>query len=213
VNPEQSANLSRKLGEDNFSPHSPASPRVLMGGAGAAAGAAAGATVGAHVDLATLGATLGAGAALGALLGGGAALAASVWRDKTSASGALAVQFSDEMLLAMLESCLLRYLAVCRLARSASPSLNAKLLAGDNLRVAAEVRRMAVALTAHWQAARADRQSGFSSAEALCRTLEAVVGRTFVAPYPGGMSSSVGLPGSALKADEASASAARFFKP
>ncbi|HSV52337.1 MAG TPA: DUF3482 domain-containing protein, partial [Burkholderiaceae bacterium] len=76
------------------------------------AGAATGAAMGASVDLLVGGLTLGAAAALGALLGGGAAFVAAAWKNKDAAGGVSAVQLSDEMLQAMVEAGLLRYLAI-----------------------------------------------------------------------------------------------------
>jgi hypothetical protein len=81
------------------------------------AGAATGAAMGASVDLLAGGLTLGAAAALGALVGGGAAYVAAAWRNRASPTGATVVQLSDEMLEALLEAALLRYLAVVHWAR------------------------------------------------------------------------------------------------
>lgn len=76
------------------------------------AGAATGAAMGASVDLLVGGLTLGAAAALGALVGGSAAFVAAAWKNKDTAGGVTTVQLSDEMLQAMLEAGLLRYLAI-----------------------------------------------------------------------------------------------------
>ena len=81
------------------------------------AGAATGAAMGASVDLLAGGLTLGAAAALGALVGGGAAFVAAAWKNRASPSGATLVQLSDEMLDALVEGALLRYVAVVHWAR------------------------------------------------------------------------------------------------
>jgi hypothetical protein len=81
------------------------------------AGAATGAAMGASVDLLAGGLTLGAAAALGALVGGGAAFIAAAWKNRSSPSGATVVQLSDEMLDAIVEAALLRYVAIVHWAR------------------------------------------------------------------------------------------------
>jgi hypothetical protein len=81
------------------------------------AGAATGAAMGASVDLLAGGLTLGAAAALGALVGGGAAFIAAAWKNRASPSGATIVQLSDEMLDAIVEAALLRYVAIVHWAR------------------------------------------------------------------------------------------------
>jgi hypothetical protein len=81
------------------------------------AGAATGAAMGASVDLLAGGLTLGAAAALGALMGGGAAYIAAAWKNRASPTGATIVQLSDDMLEAMAEAALLRYVAVTHWAR------------------------------------------------------------------------------------------------
>jgi hypothetical protein len=81
------------------------------------AGAASGAAMGASVDLLTGGLTLGTAAALGALVGGGAAYIAAAWKNRASPTGATIVQLSDDMLVALLEAALLRYVATVHWAR------------------------------------------------------------------------------------------------
>jgi len=81
------------------------------------AGAATGAAMGASVDLLAGGLTLGAAAALGALVGGSAAFIAAAWKNRSSPAGATVVQLSDEMLDAILEAALLRYVAIVHWAR------------------------------------------------------------------------------------------------
>ena len=81
------------------------------------AGAATGAAMGASVDLLVGGLTLGAATALGALVGGGAAFIGAAWKNRATAGGATLVQLSDEMMQAMAEAALLRYLAVAHYGR------------------------------------------------------------------------------------------------
>ncbi|HEY8048471.1 MAG TPA: DUF3482 domain-containing protein [Ramlibacter sp.] len=81
------------------------------------AGAATGAAMGASVDLLAGGLTLGAAAAIGALVGGGAGFIAAAWKNRASPTGATLVQLSDEMLDALVEAALLRYVAVVHWAR------------------------------------------------------------------------------------------------
>ena len=81
------------------------------------AGAATGAASGASIDLVTGGLTLGAAAALGALIGGGAGFAGAAWKNRASPAGTTLIQLRDDMLQAMAQAALLRYLAVCRLDR------------------------------------------------------------------------------------------------
>lgn len=76
------------------------------------AGAASGAAMGASVDLLTGGLTLGAAAAVGALAMGSAAFLAAAWRNKSTQTDTTVVELSDEMLQALVEAGLLRYLAV-----------------------------------------------------------------------------------------------------
>ena len=73
--------------------------------------------MGASVDLLAGGLTLGAAAALGALVGGGAGFIAAAWKNRASPAGATVVQLSDEMLDAIVEAALLRYVAVVHWAR------------------------------------------------------------------------------------------------
>jgi hypothetical protein len=80
-------------------------------------GAASGAAVGASVDLLTGGLTLGAAAALGALAGGSAALIGAVWNNRDTPDGRVRIALGDEMLLALVQACVLRYLAVIHVYR------------------------------------------------------------------------------------------------
>ena len=89
-------------------------PRAAMGGA------ASGAAMGASIDLLTGGLTLGAAAALGALAGGSFAFAGALWNNRTAPNGGTRVSLSDDMLMALAQACLLRYLAVIHLQRDTS---------------------------------------------------------------------------------------------
>ncbi len=80
-------------------------------------GAASGAAVGASIDLLTGGLTLGAAAALGALAGGGAALIGAVWNNRDTPDGRVRIALGDDMLLALVQACVLRYLAVVHVHR------------------------------------------------------------------------------------------------
>jgi len=68
--------------------------------------------MGASIDLVTGGLTLGAAAALGALAGGGAAFVGTLWNNRDAPKDRVRMALSDEMLLALTQACLLRYLAV-----------------------------------------------------------------------------------------------------
>jgi hypothetical protein len=51
------------------------------------------------------------------LVGGGAGFIAAAWRNRASPAGATVVQLSDEMLAAIVEAALLRYVAIVHWAR------------------------------------------------------------------------------------------------
>jgi hypothetical protein len=113
------------------------------------AGAATGAAMGASVDLLAGGLTLGAAAALGALVGGGAAFVAAAWRNRSSPNGATLVQLSDEMLEALAEAALVRYVAIVHWARGShdvDPRWKAE--------AAAAVQSQRPLLAGYWSAAR-----------------------------------------------------------
>jgi hypothetical protein len=113
------------------------------------AGAASGAAMGASVDLLTGGLTLGTAAALGALVGGGAAYIAAAWKNRASPEGATIVQLSDEMLDALLEAALLRYVATVHWARG-FPDPDARW----KNEVTARVEPAMPLLAGYWSAAR-----------------------------------------------------------
>jgi hypothetical protein len=143
------------------------------------AGAATGAAMGASVDLVVGGLTLGAATAIGALVGGSAAFIAAAWKNRATASGSTVVQLSDEMMQAMVEAALLRYLAVAHHGRGT---------AGDQLRpfwksdVVAAVEAHKPWLAPFWMAARAEPQEAQTAA--LARELETIARRLLETLYP-----------------------------
>jgi hypothetical protein len=158
------------------------------------AGAATGAAMGASVDLLTGGLTLGAAAALGALVGGGAAFVAAAWKNRTTASGATVVQLSDDMLQAMVEAGLLRYVAVAGFGRDGGTvdGAPADEQPGEprpfwKSEVVAAVQAQKDRLAPLWAAARsAPRDSSFAAEppEELVQILEAVALKVLRGLYP-----------------------------
>ena len=145
------------------------------------AGAATGAAMGASVDLLVGGLTLGAATALGALVGGSAGFIAAAWKNRSTSSGSTVVQLSDEMMQAMVEAALLRYLAVAHYGRGTADC-------GDELRpfwksdVVAAVEARRAALAPFWNSARAQQVDG--QTEALARELEGIARRLLATLYP-----------------------------
>jgi hypothetical protein len=145
------------------------------------AGAATGAAMGASVDLVVGGLTLGAAAALGALVGGSAAYVAAAWKNRSTAGGGTAVQLSEEMMQAMVEAALLRYLAVVHYGRGPAGS-------GNELRpfwrsdVVAAVEAHKPLLAPFWSPAKA--QADAAPAAALARELEAIARKVLDTLYP-----------------------------
>lgn len=133
------------------------------------AGAASGAAMGASVDLLTGGLTLGAAAAVGALAMGSAAFLAAAWRNKTTQTDVTIVQLSDEMLQALVEAGLLRYLAVAtRVGQDDEAELVAPQLHWRS-EVVAVVEARREALAASWAQARA---AGAQTPASLVETLQ-----------------------------------------
>lgn len=132
------------------------------------AGAASGAAMGASIDLLAGGLTLGAAAALGALVGGGAAYAAAAWKNRASPTGATVVQLSDEMLDALAEAALLRYVAIAHWARG--------LRAVDEAwrsEVMARVQSQRLLLAGFWGTARSQSDPQDKLVQALAQELDA----------------------------------------
>ena len=144
------------------------------------AGAATGAAMGASVDLLVGGLTLGAATALGALVGGSAAFIAAAWKNRATPSGNSAIQLSDEMMQAMAEAALLRYLAVAHHGRVPVATL-AEIDWKTEVVAAVEARKPL--LTPLWFAARTQPDAG-KLALNLARELEAIARRTLAALYP-----------------------------
>lgn len=145
------------------------------------AGAATGAAMGASVDLLVGGLTLGAAAALGALVGGGAGYLAAAWKNRATPGGATHVQLSDEMLHALAEAALLRYLAVVHHDRGMGElpaSWPADVVAG------VEVHRDRLA--PFWAAARTQAEPA-RLASALARELEAIARELLQKIHPGAL--------------------------
>jgi hypothetical protein len=141
------------------------------------AGAATGAAMGASVDLLAGGLTLGAAAALGALVGGGAAWIAAAWKNRASPTGATIVHLSDEMLEALLEAALLRYVALVHWARG-WPEVDARWKPEVTARVQAE--RLLIA--GYWNAART--QPPDKLLQPLARELERIARAVLMHMYP-----------------------------
>lgn len=141
------------------------------------AGAATGAAMGASVDLLAGGLTLGAAAALGALVGGGAAYVAAAWRNRASPTGATVVQLSDEMLEALLEAALLRYLALVHWARG-YPDIDARWKSEVTQRVQAERPLLA----GYWNTART--QATDRLVQPLAHELERIGRAVLMHMYP-----------------------------
>jgi len=150
---------------------------VQQGQAGMA-GAATGAAMGASVDLLVGGLTLGAAAALGALVGGGAGYLAAAWKNRATPGGATVVQPSDEMLLALAEAALLRYVAVVHHGRT-DDALPARWTSDLGAAVQAQRERLAPL----WAAARVEPDPARLVA-AVARELEGITRQLLQAWYP-----------------------------
>jgi hypothetical protein len=147
------------------------------------AGAATGAAMGASVDLLVGGLTLGAATALGALVGGSAGFIAAAWKNRASPAGSTLVQLSDEMMKAMVEAALLRYLAVAHYGRGPAGAASEVHPSWKDEVVAAVEARKAM-LTPFWTTARTLPDAG-KVALALAAELENVMRIVFAALYPG----------------------------
>jgi hypothetical protein len=111
--------------------------------------------MGASVDLMAGGLTLGAAAALGALLGGGAAYVAAAWKNRATPTGATIVALSDDMLLALAQAALLRYVAVVHWARG-----TADIDERWRTQLAAAMPEYGRAFSGYWSGLRAEGQAG-----------------------------------------------------
>ena len=150
------------------------------------AGAATGAAMGVSLDLLTAGLTLGLAAVAGAVVGGGAAWVAAVWKNQATPAGTSVVQLSDQMLQAMTEAGMLRYLAVIHFGRGDDPGGGGD---GNEIRpewrseVVAAVERRSTDLKDQWAAARA-RQQVLEPSAALVGILEAIALSVLRQLYP-----------------------------
>ena len=147
------------------------------------AGAATGAAMGVSIDLLTAGLTLGLAAAAGAVVGGGAAWVAAVWKNQATPAGTSVVQLSDDMLQAMAEAGLLRYLAVIHFGRGASGAGGSEIQPAWRSEVVVAVERRNADLKEQWAAARA-RQDALEPAAALVGMLEATALGVLKQLYP-----------------------------
>lgn len=138
------------------------------------AGAASGAAMGASIDLLAGGLTLGAAAALGALVGGGAAYIAAAWKNRSSPTGATLLQLSDEMLDALLEAALLRYVAMAHWARGRRTIDDAW-----RAEIATRVRERRAPLAGYWNSARTKPDAQEKLSQALAQELGAMVRALF----------------------------------
>ena len=143
------------------------------------AGAATGAAMGASVDLLVGGLTLGAATALGALVGGSAAFIAAAWKNRSTSSGSTVVQLSDEMMQAMVEAAMLRYLAVAHYGRGTAGA-SGELRPFWKSEVVAAVEARKAMLTPFWTAARTQPDAG-RLALALARELETLARQVLAA--------------------------------
>lgn len=134
------------------------------------AGAASGAAMGASIDLLAGGLTLGAAAALGAVVGGGAGYIAAAWRNRSSPTGATVVQLSDEMLDALLEAALLRYIAIAHWARGHRTVADAW-----RAEVVARVQERRPLLAGFWTTARVQGDAHDKLVVSLVPELESIV--------------------------------------
>lgn len=162
--------------EQKFAVHQPIdAPQAAM------AGAAGGAATGASVDLLTGGLTLGAATALGALVGASAAIVGAALKNRSTPAGATVVQLSDEMMQALVEAALLRYLAAAHHGRYAQE-------AGGGIRpfwkaeVVAAVEAHSASLAPFWAQARA--QPHADLAAGLSLELETIAGSVLDTLYP-----------------------------
>jgi hypothetical protein len=162
--------------EQKFVVHQPIdAPQAAM------AGAAGGAATGASVDLLAGGLTLGAATALGALVGASVAIVGAALKNRSTSGGATLVQLSDEMIQALVEAGLLRYLAAAHHGRSAQE-------AGSEMRpfwkaeVVAAVEAHNPSLAPFWAAARA--QPDATQVAALARELDTIATRVLHTLHP-----------------------------
>ena len=147
------------------------------------AGAASGAAVGATLDMATLGLTLGLGTVAGAVIGGGAAWVAAVWKGDSSAAARSSLHLSDDMMQAMTEAAMLRYLAVIHVRRGSPHSEGSEVQPVWRSEVVAAVERRSGDLQEQWAAARSGAEL-LDPIAALVALLEAIARSVLKQLYP-----------------------------
>ena len=147
------------------------------------AGAATGAAMGVSIDLLTAGLTLGLAAAAGAVVGGGAAWVAAVWKNNATPAGNSVVHLSDDMLRAMVEVALLRYLAVIHFDRGPLREGGIEVRPAWRSAVVATVQRRSLDLGEQWLAARS-RQDAMEPKAALVAMLESIALDVLAQLYP-----------------------------
>ena len=161
--------------EQKFVVHQPIdAPQAAM------AGAAGGAATGASVDLLTGGLTLGAATALGALVGASAAIVGAALKNRSTTGGATLVQLSDEMMQALVEAGLLRYLAAAHHGRSMET--DSEIRPFWKAEVVAAVEAHKPSLTPFWTAALAHPDA--EQAPGLARELETIATKVLDTLYP-----------------------------
>ncbi|MGE0497549.1 MAG: DUF3482 domain-containing protein [Ramlibacter sp.] len=165
------------------------------------AGAATGAAMGASVDLLTGGLTLGAAAALGALVGGGAAFLGAAWKNRTGEQGVTTVRLSDDMLQALCEAALLRYLAIIHWGRGPAAARLGDFRPEWRSEVVAAVAARRGELLALWASARAaggqrlDGEPGMEPTAELADQLKDITRRLLARLYPASDPGSPQAPG------------------
>jgi hypothetical protein len=162
-------------------PPATAVPEAISPSQAGAAGAASGAAVGVSIDLLTAGLSLGLAAAAGALVGGGSAWAAAVWKKRATAAGGSVVQLSDDMLQALVEAGLLRYLAVIHYGRAGDQG--EPIRPGWTSEVVAAVERRNADLKDQWASVRA-RHELLDPSGALVSMLESIALAVLRRLYP-----------------------------
>jgi hypothetical protein len=176
IDPDKAALLNHRL-EEKFVVQDAVSARQA-----GVAGAATGATLGVSIDLLTAGLSLGLAAAAGAVIGGGAAWAAAVWKNQATPAGTSVVQLSDDMLQAMVEAALLRYLAAIHFGRGRGGD-GSELRPAWRSEVVAAVEGRGDDLREQWAAARAPRDA-LEPAAALVAMLETITLGVLARLYP-----------------------------
>jgi hypothetical protein len=115
-------------------------------------------------------------------VGGSAAYVAAAWKNRATSGGSTLVQLSDEMLGAMTEAALLRYLAVAHYGRGGSGAAD-ELAPFWKADVVAAVESHRERLAPFWVTARTQPDAG-RLATALGPELEAIARKVLTSLYP-----------------------------